>query len=74
MEKKDKVYYPCFSLPEKDFLMSKKLRYLLKCRHWETDVPMFIFMYDKEGLLDKYLEEWKTIRKLSKNNEVEINK
>lgn len=60
-----KVYYQCLSCNVKDFLMGKGLRYLVRCRHFDTKCPMWIFMYDKEGLLDKYLEEWKSVRKLN---------
>ena len=66
---KNKIYYQCFSSNLKDFLFSKNFRYLLECRHKETLKPIWIYLYDDKGLLDQYLEEWKTIRVEFKDNE-----
>lgn len=69
MEKmKEKIYYSCYSDNLKDFLYNKGYKYLIKCRHYETLNPMWIYMYDTKGLLSKYLEEWKTVRKLYKED------
>lgn len=54
----DIKYYPCFSKNQKDFLKSKGIDYLIKCRHCESRVLMWIFIYDDEGILSKYLKEW----------------
>ena len=67
MENNKRVYYPCFSNNLKDFLASKNYKYLIKCKHSETLVDLWIYLYKDDGLLDKYLEEWKTVRKLRKN-------
>ena len=51
-------YYPCFSGTEKNFLKSKGLKYLIKCRHFESDNKMWLFIYDDEKKLDNALTEW----------------
>lgn len=66
---KDKLFYQCFSGSLKVFLYNKGIKYLIKCRHYESDKPMWVYLYDKEGLLDKYLEEWKMVRKLNYETE-----
>jgi hypothetical protein len=60
-----KIYYQCFSKPEKEFLYSKGMDFLLVCRHWQSLKPMWIFLYDNDGKLDEYLEQWKTVRKIN---------
>lgn len=54
----NKVYYQCFSDNLKDFLFNKGVKYLIKCRHYETSNPMWVYLHDDEGLLSKYLKEW----------------
>ncbi|EKS4344990.1 hypothetical protein QB607_002993 [Clostridium botulinum] len=51
-------YYPCFSGKQKDFLKSKGINYLIKCRHFESDNKMWIFIFDDKGKLDSALKEW----------------
>lgn len=58
MNKNERVFYPCFSPNEKDYLMHKGHRYLLKCRHIDTHNMQWIFLFDSDGLLDKSLKEY----------------
>lgn len=55
---KNKIFYQCFSDKLRDFLKSKGLSYLLKCKHHVTLNPMWIYLYDTEGKLDEALQEW----------------
>lgn len=58
MNKENKRYYPCYSNYQKNFLKRKGIDYLIKCRDYNTKNPLWLFMFDNEGLLNKYLKEW----------------
>lgn len=59
MNKNERIYYPCLSYKQMHFLMSKGLKPLLQCRHYDTGNPMWIFMYEENRkLLDNALQEW----------------
>ena len=58
MINKEKLFYQCFSDKQKDFLWDNGIKYILKCKHWETLNPMWIYLYDAEGKLDEYLKKW----------------
>ena len=59
-------YFPCFSSNQKDFIMNKGLRYLLKCKHSETLKTMWIFVFDEEKRLDEVLAEWTSFKRLNR--------
>ena len=65
MNKENKRYYPCYSYKEKNYLMDMKQKYLLQCKHKDSNCLMWIFLYEDDKDLDKYLEKWKTIRNLN---------
>ncbi|MCD3335769.1 hypothetical protein [Clostridium botulinum] len=51
-------YYQCFSYKQKDFLKSKNIDYLIKCRHYETGKRMWVFIFDNDSVLSNALTEW----------------
>jgi hypothetical protein len=55
---KEKLFYQCFSDKLRDFLKEKSIYYILKCKHYETLKPMWIYLYDSGGKLDNALQEW----------------
>jgi len=55
---KNKIFYQCFSWKQRDFIEAHGIKYLLKCKHFETERSMYIFIYDTEGLLDSILQQW----------------
>ena len=58
--KKDKPLYCCFSVPQKEFLKSKGINYELVALNPTSKCTMWIYM--RNGLLDKALSEWKEVK------------
>ena len=54
-------YYYCYSHPQKDFLITNGLRYVIKGVHPNTQKRYWVF--EKSDNLDKLLLEWQSRRK-----------
>lgn len=57
MEKQKYKAYKCFSVKQKEFLMSKGLEYLTVALDPKTQFTFWLFLRSEE--LDKALTEWK---------------
>lgn len=55
---KNKNFYYCYSHPQKDFLITNGLRYVIKGIHPDTLKRYWVFHRDKE--LDKLLTIWQS--------------
>lgn len=53
-----KPYYYCYSHPQKDFLITSGLRYVIKGVHPETNKRYWVFERDEK--LNSLLTEWQT--------------
>lgn len=53
---KQSKLFPCYSIPLRDFLTSKGIRYELVGLHPETHKMFWVYIKNKE--LDKYTSEW----------------
>ncbi len=54
---KNSILFPCYSIPLRDFLQSKGIKYHLVGLHPETH-NMF-WVYEKNEILNKALLEWR---------------
>lgn len=54
-------YYYCYSHPQKDFLITNGLRYVIKGIHPDTNKRYWVF--EKNDNLEKFLLEWQSRRK-----------
>ena len=59
-KKEDKPLYCCFSVPQKDFLKSKGIKYELVALNPASKCTMWIYM--RNNSLDKALDEWKATK------------
>lgn len=48
--------FPCYSIPLRNFLLSKGIRYELVGLHPETHKMFWVFIKDEK--LDRYTSEW----------------
>jgi hypothetical protein len=55
---KELKYFQCFSMPLKQFLDSKGVLSEFKAKHCKTDKVFYLYLYDKDGKLNKALLEW----------------
>ena len=53
---KQSKLFPCYSIPLRDFLTSKGIRYELVGLHPKTHKMFWVYIKNKE--LDKYTSEW----------------
>ena len=51
-------YYYCYSHPQKDFLITSGMRYVMKGIHPDTNKRFWVFERDKQ--LDELLTEWQS--------------
>ena len=54
---KDSKLFCCYSIPLKDFLKSKGLRYEIKAKNITTDCKFWVYMRNEQ--LNKALDEWR---------------
>ena len=57
---KESRIFPCYSIPLRDFLLSKKIRYELIGLHPKSKCMFWVYIKDDE--LNKYLKEWQGTR------------
>lgn len=54
---KENKLFPCYSIPLKEFLKSKGIRYELRGLHPDSKLMFWIYMRDEK--LNECLKEWK---------------
>ena len=54
--REEKRLYCCYSVPQKNFLTSKGIKYEIVALNEKTKCTMWVYIKTKE--LDKYLKEW----------------